>query len=291
MSNRMSNRMGNGMSNGLCNKEVLCKKYIEAIETFDEEIINEMIREKYQIDEPITLRKYGMPYTKAVIYVFMSGKADIRSIEMLLKRRYFTTTQKITILSYTLRHMLSEQRVCLFIKYLDINDVGYDCYGNNFLSYVVMNYYTHYRSSEHAREWITLFIRLGVDPFEGNHVIFSAFCLFLSEYEEYMTVLRFILLTKNIPSHKKGTYYIGYVLSSGVFTKNTYEMIQLLMHKGCALYTGVGKSTQYLEYVNQTIYRDAQIKISRWWIPICYKLKNEKGEYRMAVRGWKELNF
>ena len=33
----------------------------------------------------------------------------------------------------------------------------------------------------------------------------------------------------------------------------------------------------------------AQKIISRWWIPICYRLKNEKGEYRMAVRSWNNL--
>ena len=33
----------------------------------------------------------------------------------------------------------------------------------------------------------------------------------------------------------------------------------------------------------------AQIKISRWWIPICYSLKNEHGEYRMALRSWNKI--
>ena len=57
-----------------------------------------------------------------------------------------------------------------------------------------------------------------------------------------------------------------------------------------------------------TDYKNAQIKISRWWkriyvrlkrqkaqkiifnwwIPICYRLKNEQGEYRMAVRSWQK---
>ena len=30
-------------------------------------------------------------------------------------------------------------------------------------------------------------------------------------------------------------------------------------------------------------------KIGTWWIPICYKLKDENGELRMAKKSWKKL--
>lgn len=48
------------------------------------------------------------------------------------------------------------------------------------------------------------------------------------------------------------------------------------------------KFIKYRDIIQRTRIR-AVNKISQWWIPICYKLTDENGENRMAVKSWKRV--
>ena len=67
-----------------------------------------------------------------------------------------------------------------------------------------------------------------------------------------------------------------------------FDIALLLYDNGSDINMFTRECKTFLEEFEQDRLQ-AQIKISRWWIPICYRLKNEKGEYRMAVRGWNKM--
>ena len=72
--------------------------------------------------------------------------------------------------------------------------------------------------------------------------------------------------------------------------QSSYEKIFSICFEKYTISEFKPKYILFKNIINRTRER-AQIKLSRWWIPICYQLKNDQGEYRMAVRGWKELNL
>ena len=67
------------------------------------------------------------------------------------------------------------------------------------------------------------------------------------------------------------------------------EVIKFLVDKGATGRFLSWKQKLYLDFCEKQKIRAAN-RIGSWWIPICYRLKDENGEYRMAVKAWKNLS-
>ena len=113
--------------------------------------------------------------------------------------------------------------------------------------------------------------------------------------------LYYALLDASVCGHLE---VIKYMVSQGVDVNiddrfirsacenNQFEVVRYLIDKGVDSSVIFGEAKKYIEIYNNSQKKRriwAQKKIYNWWIPICYRLKNEKGEYRMAVHGWNKL--
>lgn len=109
----------------------------------------------------------------------------------------------------------------------------------------------------------------------------SARCLFLALKYRHRHIIKF-LLDRGVSE-----------LSLAVIVNEPFEYKELLAELqefGYNLRDKDYLSSEQLEAVEKVFNHRklAATKIQRWWLPICHRLVNEKGEPRMAVKSWEK---
>ena len=144
---------------------------------------------------------------------------------------------------------------------------------NNIFKYIIKNYIN---DDENVFRNSKMVIIIGFDVKYNNQIFIFAcvdpnfpFIRYLVENGADKNMALHLVL-KNY--HKRENEMVKYLLKKGVNTEHLENE---------------GRWTQLLEKTRI----EAANKIANWWIPICYRLLDENGERRMAVKAWKKLEM
>ena len=117
-----------------------------------------------------------------------------------------------------------------------------------------------------------------------NDILNIGFCW--ASQMGHFKIVKF-LFQKGADIHANDDYAILFTAEQGHF-----EIVKFLLEKGSNISLvpekDRDKTNRYIALCERTRIRAAN-KIGSWWIPICYRLRDEDGELRMAKKSWERV--